>query len=138
MNSILAKYAKLLVNYCLEIQPGDRLYVRTTTLAEPLVKELFREVMDWAEPRAQAKGVSISFTLAPDLGDIVSIDARRTRQAMQQLVDNAIKFTERGGVTVELSYDGESERLKVSVRDTGIGIRASKSSVTRGRPPVMS
>ncbi|MEL6637590.1 MAG: aminopeptidase [Bacteroidota bacterium] len=45
MNSILAKYAKLLVNYCLEIQPGDRLYVRTTTLAEPLVKELFREVM---------------------------------------------------------------------------------------------
>ncbi len=45
MKSVLTKYAQLLVNYCLEIQPGDRLYVRTTTLAEPLVKELYREVM---------------------------------------------------------------------------------------------
>ena len=44
MTNILNKYAKLLVNYCLEIQPGDRLFVKTTTLAEPLVREVFREV----------------------------------------------------------------------------------------------
>ncbi len=45
MNSILAKYAQLLVNYCLEIKAGERLYVKTTLLAEPLVKEVYREVM---------------------------------------------------------------------------------------------
>ncbi len=42
---MLKKYANLLVNYCLEIQPGDRLYVRTSTLAEPLVKEVYRETL---------------------------------------------------------------------------------------------
>ncbi|MFT5263457.1 MAG: aminopeptidase, partial [Polaribacter sp.] len=37
MNSILSKYAQLLVHYCLDIQKGDRLYIKSTTLAEPLV-----------------------------------------------------------------------------------------------------
>jgi aminopeptidase len=42
MKSILTKYAGLLVHYCLEIKEGDRLYVNTTTLAEPLVREIWR------------------------------------------------------------------------------------------------
>jgi aminopeptidase len=42
MNDILAKYANLLVNYCLEIQKGERLYIKSTTLAEPLVREVYR------------------------------------------------------------------------------------------------
>jgi len=45
MNSILSKYAHLLVNYCLEIQRGDRLYIKSTTLAEPLVREVYREAL---------------------------------------------------------------------------------------------
>lgn len=39
---MLQNYADLLVHYCLEIQPADKLYIRTTTLAEPLVREVFR------------------------------------------------------------------------------------------------
>lgn len=42
LNPYLEKYARLLVDYCLEIQPGDRLLIRTTTLAQPLVKEVYR------------------------------------------------------------------------------------------------
>ena len=42
MQSILQKYANLLVNYCLDIKAGDWLYVSTTTLAEPLVREVYR------------------------------------------------------------------------------------------------
>ena len=38
--SILEKYAHLLVHYSLFLKPGEKLFVRTTTLAEPLVKEL--------------------------------------------------------------------------------------------------
>ncbi len=45
MNSILSKYANLLVNYCLEIQKGDRLYIKSTTLAEPLIREVYREAL---------------------------------------------------------------------------------------------
>lgn len=42
---MLQKYAHLLINYCLEIQPGERLLVSTSTLAEPLVRELYRECL---------------------------------------------------------------------------------------------
>lgn len=42
---ILVKYAKLLVNYCLEIKEGERLYISSTTLAEPLVREVYREAL---------------------------------------------------------------------------------------------
>ena len=45
MRTILNKYAQLLVQYCLEIQPGEKLLIRTTTLAEPLVKEVYRETL---------------------------------------------------------------------------------------------
>lgn len=41
--SVLKKYAQLLVHYCLELKPGEKLFVSTTTLAEPLVRELYRE-----------------------------------------------------------------------------------------------
>ena len=43
MSKILERYAQLLVNYCLEIENKDRLFIRTTTLAEPLVREVYRE-----------------------------------------------------------------------------------------------
>ncbi len=45
MNPILSKYAHLLVHYCLEIKKDDRLFIKSTTLAEPLVREVFREAI---------------------------------------------------------------------------------------------
>ncbi|NJN34360.1 MAG: aminopeptidase [Saprospiraceae bacterium] len=42
MTSVLEKYADLLVNYCLEIKTGDKLFIQTTMLAEPLVREVYR------------------------------------------------------------------------------------------------
>lgn len=42
LQNTLAKYAELLVHYCLELKKGDRLFIQTTTLAEPLVKEVWR------------------------------------------------------------------------------------------------
>lgn len=42
---MLNKYAELLVDYCLELKPGERLFIKTTTLAEPLVREIYREAI---------------------------------------------------------------------------------------------
>lgn len=42
MKNILSKYAHLLVNYCVEIKKGDKLYIQSTTLAEPLIREVYR------------------------------------------------------------------------------------------------
>lgn len=45
MTTILEKYANLLVNYCMELQPNEKLYINTTTLAEPLVREVYRNAL---------------------------------------------------------------------------------------------
>lgn len=45
MDTILSRYAELLVYYCLDLKPGDRLYIKTTTLAEPLVREVYRHAL---------------------------------------------------------------------------------------------
>ncbi|MBX2890889.1 MAG: aminopeptidase [Saprospiraceae bacterium] len=42
MISILNRYAQLLVHYCLQVKPGDKVFISTTLLAEPLVREVFR------------------------------------------------------------------------------------------------
>ncbi|HET7786861.1 MAG TPA: ATP-binding protein [Myxococcales bacterium] len=51
----------------------------------------------------------------------VSADPARTRQALRILLDNAIKYSPAGG-TIEVAVDADSERVRVSVRDCGVGI----------------
>lgn len=43
MQKILNKYARLLTQYCMEVKPGDKVYISSTMLAEPLVREVYRE-----------------------------------------------------------------------------------------------
>lgn len=45
MSSILNKYAQLLVNYCVSLKKGERVFIQSTTLAEPLVREVYREAL---------------------------------------------------------------------------------------------
>ncbi|HXR58739.1 MAG TPA: ATP-binding protein, partial [Burkholderiales bacterium] len=76
---------------------------------------------------AQASGKHIDFVVSimPEVPPTVRGDAHHLRQVLINLTGNAVKFTERGGVTVHVSNQGETEnavRLKFSVRDTGIGI----------------
>jgi signal transduction histidine kinase len=72
---------------------------------------------------AQQNGNTLEMHLAPDLGTIVC-DPTKTRQAIAQLLSNAVKFTENGAVTVkaERTAGPVGEQIVVSVRDTGIGI----------------
>lgn len=45
MPSILNKYAQLLVNYCVSVKEGERVLVQSTTLAEPLIREVYKEIL---------------------------------------------------------------------------------------------
>ena len=45
MNNHLEKYADLIVNYCLEVQAGESVLIQSTTLAEPLVREVYRKAL---------------------------------------------------------------------------------------------
>ena len=75
--------------------------------------------------QAAAKGVEFVVSIMPEVPPAVRGDPHYLRQILINLAGNAVKFTERGTVTVHLSSQGETEtrvRLKFSIRDTGIGI----------------
>ncbi len=93
------------------------------------------EVIAFFTPKAQAAGLALHATIEADVPAVVSGDANRLRQILVNLVGNAIKFTERGRITVNVSCarsNGGSDknqrdvRLFFGVTDTGIGIPADK------------
>ena len=75
--------------------------------------------------QALAKGIELVVSIMPEVPPAVRGDPHYLRQVLINLVGNAVKFTERGSVTVHVSAHSETEqrvRLKFSIRDTGIGI----------------
>jgi signal transduction histidine kinase len=73
------------------------------------------------EPPADAKGIRIDVVVARDLPKIET-DPRHLRQVLLNLVANAIKFTERGAVTLVARLADSGDAVEVAVEDTGIGI----------------
>ena len=93
------------------------------------------EVMTFFTPKARAAGLTLHTKIDADVPAVVNGDPNRLRQILVNLVGNAIKFTERGHVTVNVSCTrgGSVEdttrrelRLFFGVADTGIGIPADK------------
>jgi PAS domain S-box-containing protein len=82
------------------------------------------EAVELLGPRAQAKGLEICAYVDERLPARVIADAARLRQVLFNLVGNAIKFTETGGVSIIVEPDEISGRVAIAVRDTGIGIAA--------------
>jgi len=75
--------------------------------------------------QAAAKGVDFVVSLMPEVPPAVRGDPHHLRQVLINLAGNAVKFTDKGSVTVHVSVQAETEaavRLKFSIRDTGIGI----------------
>ena len=75
--------------------------------------------------QAAAKGVEFVVSIMPEVPPAVRGDPHHLRQVLINLAGNAVKFTEKGSVTVHVSVQAETEsaaRLKFSIRDTGIGI----------------
>ncbi|WP_298395535.1 ATP-binding protein [uncultured Azonexus sp.] len=70
---------------------------------------------------ARGKQLACRCALSPDLPEILCGDPGRLRQVLDNLIGNAIKFTENGSVEFEVAPDGEAW-LRFTVRDTGIGM----------------
>ena len=78
---------------------------------------------------AQKKGLRLDVSIAPDTPRTVRSDEGRIRQVLGNLIDNAVKFTEQGGVrtVVELGTRlGSTARVRFTVEDTGSGIPAGQ------------
>jgi PAS domain S-box-containing protein len=89
------------------------------------IDAVVHSALDLLAPRAHAKGLEVGAFIGPGVPVHLTGDPGRLRQVLINLIGNAIKFTERGAVSVEVERlvetAGEVE-LAIEVRDTGIGI----------------
>ncbi len=133
------------------IEEADRVLVMLTTLMdiseaesgtmqlrrEPVrLSEIVERAMDLYREVAEAKGITLATTApaaaparsgpAPEAVDvIVNADRTRLEQAAANLIDNAVKYTPRGG-RVDLEIGGEGAGARLTIRDTGPGIPADE------------
>ena len=101
---------------------AERLELETTGLN---LRELVSAVAQLMQRNAEAKGLRLSVTIDPNVRLAVRGDPVRLRQVLTNLVSNAIKFTERGGVHIQVSRRSETRdhhEIVFAVRDSGIGI----------------
>jgi two-component system, NarL family, sensor histidine kinase EvgS len=80
---------------------------------------------------ASGKGLVLTCTIAKDVAPAYAFDALRIRQILSNFLSNAIKFTERGFIEVELSLQErqfDRDRLRLRVTDTGIGVPAEQQA----------
>lgn len=97
---------------------ADRLEVK----AEPLSLESnLTEVVNQLKPMANNKGLYLTLEIHEAL-PMVLADSQRVRQVVINLVSNALKFTEKGGVSIRCVLLERYDMLHISVHDTGIGI----------------
>jgi PAS domain S-box-containing protein len=155
MNGILGMTGLLLDT---ELSPEQRTYARAISTSAKTLLALIDEVLDFSKieagkielraapfeiadaaqnvvellaPRGRDKGLEIGWLASPDLPRTVIGDEMRVRQILMNLMGNAIKFTERGGVALVLQlapgadrHEGEGTQcmLRFAVRDTGPGV----------------
>jgi signal transduction histidine kinase/CheY-like chemotaxis protein len=93
---------------------------RLTLAREPIdLRRVISDACDIIGEYVAAKGLALRVESEPDL-PVVNVDRLRIRQVLLNLLTNAARFTERGGITISLAREGD--RVRVRVSDTGRGI----------------
>ena len=99
---------------------------------EMSIRDTLGETMRTLAHRAHERGLEFACRIKPDVPSWVIGDPGRLRQIVVNLIGNAIKFTEKGEVVLEVEKAAEDEKtvtLHFAVRDTGIGISMDKLSL---------
>ncbi|MEE4356800.1 MAG: chemotaxis protein CheB [Desulfococcaceae bacterium] len=93
------------------------------------LKTLLVKTAGMLKLKASEKGLLLQYRIPENIPPFVKGDPVRLRQVILNLVNNAVKFTEKGEITLEVSLERETDRrikLRFSVTDTGIGIPADR------------
>lgn len=85
------------------------------------LRELVNQAVTEAKPAVERKGLTISVSLG-SAPLVVRADKGKIKQVIGNLLDNAVKYTPKGGITVTLV--GEQGKARLSINDTGVGIRS--------------
>ncbi len=97
---------------------ADRLEVKIEPLA---LGSCLTEVVNELKPMANSKGLYLTLEMEDALPPVLA-DSHRIHQIATNMVSNALKFTEKGGVTIRCTVLHRYEMLRIAVSDTGIGI----------------
>ncbi|MFC4632434.1 ATP-binding protein [Dokdonia ponticola] len=92
-------------------------------------KEILHNIQQTYLTLAEDKGINLELVISDTVADSYEIDETKLFQILGNLVSNAIKFTEKGSVTIEvdtISVQPDTDRLSFKVKDTGIGIPESE------------
>ena len=108
----------LLINNFLDIRAVEEGKV-DYSFKDTDVAKLVRDIVNEYRAVAEERGLDLSFDADPPVME-ASVDALKFRQVVQNLIDNAIKYTKRGSVRVTVAEEGE--RAVITVEDTGVGI----------------
>ncbi|HRO04050.1 MAG TPA: ATP-binding protein, partial [Terricaulis sp.] len=89
---------------------------------------VMQDVAELLSPKAQSKGLEVAVVVRADAPQAVIGDDGRLRQILFNLAGNAVKFTESGGVTIDMA-PRPGGRVRFSVRDTGPGVPPEKQAL---------
>lgn len=118
------KYLSSIVNDLLDLAKleTDQLYIQRASLF-PLAE--IKDSLSLIEDSARQKNLEVSICSKTPIPETIISDAVRFRQILINLLVNAVKYTEKGSIEVELSFEQNKERggtLRILIKDTGIGM----------------
>jgi len=116
-----AKHLLTLINDLLDLARigAGKMQIRIEPVS---CREIVEHVVASLRPQAQSKGLDLELS-APPQDVVVLTDRRALTQILLNLANNAIKFTERGGVHLHLRQSDGGDAVEIAVEDTGAGIR---------------
>lgn len=123
--------AKSLLNLLNDILDYSRLEAGKMVIRreQANIRELLSELTTFHGKGASDKGLQLEVEISPAVPDQICVDSDRLRQILNNLIGNALKFTDKGRIAVSVGYGLTEGLLEIAVEDTGPGIPTEKQGL---------